>query len=65
MEKQTDSKEKQKTPQEFAAAYQSLCSSFGYQLAFVPQWKQSLDTGVFGLTIKTAIVKLEEKKEGN
>ena len=53
-----------KTAQGFAERYQELCKEFGYQIAFAPQWKQSLDTGTFSLVIQPTIVEFKEQTNG-
>jgi hypothetical protein len=51
------------TPQSFATAYSELCKEYGYQIAFVPQWKQSMDTGTFSLVIQTAVAETPKENK--
>ena len=59
----TDKQEEKKTAQDFAKAYEALVKEYGYQVAFVPQWRQSMDTGTFSLVVQPTIV--ENPKEKN
>jgi hypothetical protein len=51
-----------KTPQAFADKYNELVKEFGYQIAFVPQWKQSMDTGTFSLVIQMSVIETPKEK---
>jgi len=52
------SKEKSKTPQEFAKAYQKLCEEFGYRVTVTPVW-MARDDGSFSLVLQTSVGKLK------
>jgi hypothetical protein len=47
----------------FVELYNKLCDHEGLMLNFVPQWKQSLDTGEYSLVIVVSIVEKPAKKE--
>ena len=44
------------TPKEFMDAYLKMCTHFGLQLAFNPQWKQSMDTGTYSMVIQPVVI---------
>jgi hypothetical protein len=53
------------TQKEFMEAYIKMCAHFGLQLAFAPQWKQSLDNGSYSMVIQPIITEyIEPPKEG-
>ena len=56
----TDAKER---TEEFSKRYQELCKELGLQIAFSPQWVQSMDTGDYRLKIVLSLVPLP-KAEG-
>lgn len=41
--------------QKFMDEYFALCRKHGIQLAYVPQWKQSSDTGTYSLVIQIVL----------
>ena len=47
---------KKYTPKEFMDAYLKMCTHFGLQLAFSPQWKQSMDNGTYSMVIQPVVV---------
>lgn len=50
---------------EFEKDYNELCKKHGMTLSFVPQWKQSQDTGVWSMILVPMIAVLppEQKAE--
>ena len=58
--------EEQKVQEEqlkkFQDDYEKVCAKHGLQLAFVPIWKQSQDTGTYSLVIVTQAAKYEPPK---
>ena len=47
----------------FEAEYMELCKKHKLILTFAPQWKQSQDTGVWGLVIQTLIAVFNPPEE--
>ena len=48
---------------EFEKEYAELCKKHKLILTFIPQWKQSQDTGVWGLVIQTMIAVFNPQEE--
>jgi len=48
--------EKQKA---FADAYDKLCKEHGLTISFIPQWKQSADTGTWSMVIQAVLVEMK------
>lgn len=46
----------------FEKEYNELCKKHGLIITFVPQWKQSLDTGAWSLVIVPMLAEFEEKQ---
>jgi hypothetical protein len=46
----------------FEEEYEQLCKKHGLALTFVPQWKQSQDTGVWSLVIVPMLAKIDVKE---
>jgi hypothetical protein len=40
----------------YSDEYLALCTKYGFQIAFAPQWKQSADTGTYSLVIGATLV---------
>ena len=56
---------KKYTREDFAKAYEALCAQYGFQLAYAPQWRQSLDNGSYSMVIQLVIDEyIPPKKEG-
>ena len=55
------SKEKSKTPQEFAKAYQKLCEEFNYRVVSTPVW-MARDDGSFSLVLQSSVGELEKQQ---
>lgn len=51
--------DKEKT-EAFEKEYNELCKKHGLVLTFIPQWKQSQDTGVWSLVIVPMLVAIEK-----
>jgi len=51
---------KKYTEKEFMEAYQKMCAHYGLQIAYVPQWRQSLDDGSYKMVIQPIIVEYVE-----
>jgi len=47
---------KEELQKKFAEEYAELVKKHGYQIAFQPIWKQSMDTGTFSLQIQAVII---------
>ena len=56
-------KTEQELLQAFQKDYEVLCKKHGLQLVFVPQWKQSMDTGTFSLVIIPQAAKYEPETD--
>lgn len=44
----------------FMDDYLELCKKHGLQIAFAPQWKQSMDTGTYSMVIQPIIIEYKE-----
>ena len=59
--------EEQKAQEEqlkkFRDDYEKVCAKHGLQLMFVPQWKQSMDTGTYSLVIATTVMEYKPIKK--
>ncbi len=51
----------QEEVQKFQEAYNNLCKEYGLMLVTIPQWKQSQDTGTFGLVLVPMIARIPEE----
>ena len=49
-----------KSAQIFAERYQELVKEQGFQIAAVPQWVQSKDTGDYRLAVQLTVVEYKE-----
>lgn len=44
---------------EFEKAYNELCTKYGLILTFIPQWKQSQDTGTWSMVLVPMLAKYD------
>ena len=51
------SEKEEKTPEQFAEAYQALCKEYGYQLRTIPEFLPR-DDGTFSVVVKIQVVKI-------